>query len=623
MTNPAPPADQTVEYLQKLTLDSESKPFEVPNNAKKYSSVNSGILANGLNKPFERSSTPSRQDFVDPGYCFLPNAYPSPIYYGGGEWDDYSYANSNGVDVSTGAYNNNGSLMYQQGYGYAPYGAYHAPGSPVPTMVHDGQIYGPQHYQYPSYYPSSAPTNGSYAPNTLQAGLTAPAAADQVPLPLETVKVNSNATNAGVNSLSVPKPHRPNYQNSFLLDASVFPDGKSKHVPVSHGNNFVNGRNPNLYPFSHLTPRPNSSMNQAGYDRMYPNNRIYGQYGNMFRTGGGYGIPNYERRINGRGWMGTDNRYKPRGRANGSFVPDSPYDGLNELNRGPRAKGFKNSKDLEPATIAMKGQTNQLNTVVSNEEKLSQLDLGQYNTEDFPEVYKNAKFFIIKSYSEDDVHKSIKYGAWASTPNGNKKLDAAYREAQEVADGCPVFLFFSVNASGQFVGVTEMLSAVDFDKSLEYWQQDKWTGYFPVKWHIVKDIPNSLLKHIILANNEDKPVTNSRDTQEVKLEQGIEMLKIFKSHPSKTCILDDFVFYEARQKIIQEKKAKQQQFNKRVGSAKVSEAIDGKERIDSLLQKSLDVASPVLVEDPAASDGHQTSKPALVTDKSIGVASAS
>ena len=72
-----------------------------------------------------------------------------------------------------------------------------------------------------------------------------------------------------------------------------------------------------------------------------------------------------------------------------------------------------------------------------------------------------------------------------------------------------------MNASGQFVGLAEMVGRVDFNKTVEHWQQDKWTGCFPVKWHIVKDVPNSLLKHIILENNENKPVTNSRDTHEV------------------------------------------------------------------------------------------------------------
>lgn len=76
-------------------------------------------------------------------------------------------------------------------------------------------------------------------------------------------------------------------------------------------------------------------------------------------------------------------------------------------------------------------------------------------------------------------------------------------------------VMYQVNASGQFCGVAEMLGRVDFNKSMDFWQQDKWNGYFPVKWHIIKDIPNPQLRHIILENNDNKPVTNSRDTQEV------------------------------------------------------------------------------------------------------------
>lgn len=72
-----------------------------------------------------------------------------------------------------------------------------------------------------------------------------------------------------------------------------------------------------------------------------------------------------------------------------------------------------------------------------------------YNLPDFVTKYEQALFFVIKSYSEDDIHKSIKYNVWASTPNGNKRLDNAYRLAQErmaeKGTKCPVFLFFSVS----------------------------------------------------------------------------------------------------------------------------------------------------------------------------------
>jgi len=51
---------------------------------------------------------------------------------------------------------------------------------------------------------------------------------------------------------------------------------------------------------------------------------------------------------------------------------------------------------------------------------------------------------------------------------------------------------------------------------------------------------------------------------QVKFEKGVQIVKIFKEHLSQTCILDDFGFYEAREKATQEKKSKEQQFPKQV-----------------------------------------------------------
>jgi ribosomal protein S21 len=50
----------------------------------------------------------------------------------------------------------------------------------------------------------------------------------------------------------------------------------------------------------------------------------------------------------------------------------------------------------------------------------------------------------------------------------------------------------------------------------------------------------------------------------VKLEPGLQVLKIFKDHVCKTSILDDFGFYDNREKMMQERKAKQQQPLKKV-----------------------------------------------------------
>ena len=63
------------------------------------------------------------------------------------------------VALWQGVYGDNGSLMYHNGYGYAPYGPYSPAASPVPTMGHDGHLYGAQSYQYPTpYFQSLTPT---------------------------------------------------------------------------------------------------------------------------------------------------------------------------------------------------------------------------------------------------------------------------------------------------------------------------------------------------------------------------------------------------------------------------------------------------------------------------------
>ncbi|XP_009871954.1 PREDICTED: YTH domain-containing family protein 2, partial [Apaloderma vittatum] len=121
--------------------------------------------------------------------------------------------------------------------------------------------------------------------------------------------------------------------------------------------------------------------------------------------------------------------------------------------------------------------------------------INNYNPKDFDWNPKHGRVFIIKSYSEDDIHRSIKYNIWCSTEHGNKRLDAAYR---------------SMNGQGP-------------------------------------DVPNSQLRHIRLENNENKPVTNSRDTQEVPLEKAKQVLKIIATYKHTTSIFDDFSHYEKRQ----------------------------------------------------------------------------
>jgi len=250
----------------------------------------------------------------------------------------------------------------------------------------------------------------------------------------------------------------------------------------------------------------------------------------------------------GRSWTNSD-KLKTRSKLNGHGDSDIS-------NENSHTDDSRHSLSPRGDAVGLSSTGDANNTIPSP----VAISKNAYNLPDFVTKYEQALFFVIKSYSEDDIHKSIKYNVWASTPNGNKRLDNAYRLAQErmaeKGTKCPVFLFFSVNASGQFCGVAEMVGPLDFNRNMNFWQQDKWNGFFSVKWHIIKDVPNPQFRHIILENNENKPVTNSRDTQEVKFPQGTEMLNIFKNFSCKTSILDDFDFYENRQKVMQDRRGK-------------------------------------------------------------------
>lgn len=190
----------------------------------------------------------------------------------------------------------------------------------------------------------------------------------------------------------------------------------------------------------------------------------------------------------------------------------------NKNKNTPGSINNNNNNNKNSTTYADKN-----NYQVSIELKPQQIDPKNYNPREFNTSPKAARFFVIKSYSEDDVYRSIKYNIWCSTEHGNRRLDSAYSKGDS---SVPVYLFFSVNGSGHFCGMAEMISRVDYDRKIDLWSQDKWRGCFQVNWIYVKDVPNSLLRNIKLENNDNKPVTNSRDTQEIPFDKGKQVLKV-------------------------------------------------------------------------------------------------
>lgn len=142
-------------------------------------------------------------------------------------------------------------------------------------------------------------------------------------------------------------------------------------------------------------------------------------------------------------------------------------------------------------------------------------------------IPNESRFYIIKSNNLDHIKRSFYNSMWSSTHFGNKRLSDSY---QSLSPDGKIFLFFSVNGSGKFCGVAEMTSDLREDLDTSIWnEKEKFGRAFKVRWVIVRDINNRFLKRFLLPNNEMKPVTNSRDTQEIPFVIGCMILKLFKS----------------------------------------------------------------------------------------------
>ncbi|KAM5568604.1 hypothetical protein ABKV19_016250 [Rosa sericea] len=475
-------------------------------------------------------------------YGYYCTGFESP-----GEWEDQRRTfGVDGPDVQyTGAQNESlPYVYYTPGYGYAqtsynPYNPY-IPGAMIGV---DGQ----QYYTVPPY--QNSVSSPAYVPFVAQPDVIPNSSPDSLYDTGTSInRPGGRGLKYNLNSAAGAFPNTPKPSSNQmspltrLLERPRGNVGPSKPA-VTHGS-VSSGRFPNPAHQSRSASGSVPAVDNLSNGKVLPHH-------NQLKVAipVGNGLSDF-----GSGAQGRDAVAKLRpkfhvGRAlndiHGNIEP------LSEQNCGPRVNRLKNQLAVKAYTTKAGDSNAQGNIIIRTD---------QYNKDNLPVDYVHAKFFVIKSYSEDDVHKSVKYNVWSSTPHGNKKLSSAYEDAQRIAagnpGGCPIFLFFSVNASGQFCGVAEMVGPVDFNKDMDFWQQDKWSGSFPVIWHIVKDVPNTSVRHIVLENNENKPVTNSRDTQEIMYKKGLEMLKIFKNHTMKTSLLDDFMYYEDRQKIMQDERGR-------------------------------------------------------------------
>eukprot|EP00340_Litonotus_pictus_P007203 CAMPEP_0170525720 /NCGR_PEP_ID=MMETSP0209-20121228/11158_1 /TAXON_ID=665100 ORGANISM="Litonotus pictus, Strain P1" /NCGR_SAMPLE_ID=MMETSP0209 /ASSEMBLY_ACC=CAM_ASM_000301 /LENGTH=594 /DNA_ID=CAMNT_0010815109 /DNA_START=236 /DNA_END=2020 /DNA_ORIENTATION=- len=219
------------------------------------------------------------------------------------------------------------------------------------------------------------------------------------------------------------------------------------------------------------------------------------------------------------------------------------YQGNNQSYSSLNVGGFNNNYIADEGKLnnykssdSPKKQTNNQSFIALTNIKNISSFLSNYIYPSNPNNYL-ARYFVIKSIDEDNILKSIKFSVWSSTQKGNSKLNKIYKDC---LGKYPIYLFFSINGSGKFLGVAQMVSEVDNNINYNNWVlTDKWKGFFKLHWLIIKDVPNKYFKNLSNNLNEGKCVVSSRDTQEIEKRSGDYMQQIIINYPYESSIVDD------------------------------------------------------------------------------------
>ncbi|KAK9502814.1 hypothetical protein O3M35_011516 [Rhynocoris fuscipes] len=145
-------------------------------------------------------------------------------------------------------------------------------------------------------------------------------------------------------------------------------------------------------------------------------------------------------------------------------------------------------------------------------------------------LFRDARFYMIKSNNAENVTLSKVKGVWSTLPMNEAKLNHAYSEARNV------LLIFSVKESGKFAGFARLASEVSYNEPPINWvslstgdwgNKTAFGGVFKVDWISRKELPFTATSHLYNPWNLGKPVKIGRDGQDIPPKVGSALCRLF------------------------------------------------------------------------------------------------
>ncbi|XP_014215728.1 YTH domain-containing protein 1 [Copidosoma floridanum] len=142
-------------------------------------------------------------------------------------------------------------------------------------------------------------------------------------------------------------------------------------------------------------------------------------------------------------------------------------------------------------------------------------------------LFRDARFFIIKSNNAENVTLSKAKGVWSTLPQNEANLNQAFKESRNV------LLIFSVKESGKFAGFARLCTESRRDGNSISWvlppglNAKVLGGVFKVDWICRKELPFTATLHLYNPWNDGKQVKIGRDGQEIEPRVAEELCRLF------------------------------------------------------------------------------------------------
>lgn len=146
-------------------------------------------------------------------------------------------------------------------------------------------------------------------------------------------------------------------------------------------------------------------------------------------------------------------------------------------------------------------------------------------------LFRDARFFVIKSNNAENVALSKSKGVWSTLPQNEANLNKAFKECRNV------LLVYSVKESGKFAGFARMATESQRGPQVDWVlppgiSAKALGGVFDIDWICKKELSFNCSTHLYNPWNEGKPVKIGRDGQEIEPKVGQELCKLFPEDDS-------------------------------------------------------------------------------------------